>query len=293
MAQVHLPLPQVLPEPRGLCKTRRTDNWKLEPILVFLGFSAFIVYATWAAFQGQNFYADKPTVSLWSGVASSANYLSPMYSPLLFDMPGGPRSGHAWFGDAPGWMASIPFFTPALLILWAPGGFRFTCYYYRGAYYKAFWGDPISCSVGEPGFRGKNYRGERWLPLVLQNAHRYFFYLAVLFIFILSYDAIISYIFKRPGGGSEFGLAVGSLVLTINPILLGCYTFGCHSMRHLIGGRQDEVSKSAAGGKAYDCVSCLNRRHMLFAWLSLFWVGFTDFYVRMCSVGLITDYRII
>lgn len=295
MGQVHLPLPQVLPEPRGMCKTNRTDNWKLEPLLVFLGFSAFIVYATWAAFQGQNFWSDRASVALAGGGVSMANYLSPMYSPLLFEMPGAKPSGHAWFGEAPAWMASIPFFTPALLILWAPGGFRFTCYYYRGAYYKAFWGDPISCSVGEPGFRGKNFRGERWFPLVMQNIHRYFFYVAALFIVLLSYDAVISYIFKDPvTQAKSFGIGIGSLVLTINPILLGCYTFGCHSMRHLIAGRFDELTKAgAAREKAYDCVSCLNRKHMLFAWLSLFWVGFTDFYVRMCSIGIITDYRLI
>ena len=48
-----------------------------------------------------------------------------------------------------------------------------------------------------------------------------------------------------------------------------------------------------AARKAYDCATCLNKRHMLFAWLSLFWVGFTDFYVRMCASGEWTDWRII
>ena len=57
----------------------------------------------------------------------------------------------------PGWLV----FSPAMLILWAPGGFRFTCYYYRGAYYKAFWADPPSCAVGEP---RKTYCGERSVP---------------------------------------------------------------------------------------------------------------------------------
>ena len=59
--------------------------------------------------------------------------------------------------------------SPALLILWAPGGFRLTCYYYRGAYYKAFWADPPSCAVGEP--RG-SYRGEHSFPPIMQNIHR-------------------------------------------------------------------------------------------------------------------------
>ena len=43
---------------------------------------------------------------------------------------------------------------------------------------------------------------------------------------------------------------------------------------------------------AYRCVSCLNRRHMLFAWFSLFWVAFSDLYVRLCSMGVLHDRRI-
>ena len=44
---------------------------------------------------------------------------------------------------------------------------------------------------------------------------------------------------------------------------------------------------------AHACVGCLNKRHMLFAWLSLFWVGFSDVYVRLCSMGIWTDWKII
>jgi hypothetical protein len=269
-------------------ETSRRDAWWKPSLLTFLGLTAFIVYSTWAALQGEHYFYD----------AAGQHYLSPMYSPVLWDPPG-LHSGHAWFGSAPDWLLAIwptailPF-TPAFLILWAPGGFRFTCYYYRGAYYKAFWADPVSCAVGEPGFRGKKYRGERKLPLVLQNVHRYFLYIAILFIGILSYDAVLSYLFTTtdPQTGVKsltFGIGLGSLVLTINPILLGGYTFGCHSLRHLVGGRFNILSRRPARKRAYDCVSCLNRRHMLWAWLSLFWVGFTDFYVRICSMGIIRD----
>ena len=83
----------------------------------------------------------------------------------------------------------------------------------------------------------------------------------------------------------QFGLGVGTLVMIINPILLGGYTLGCHSLL-------DEVSKKPVRKQAYDCVSCLNRKHMLWAWMSLFWVGFTDLYVRMCSMGIWHDVRI-
>jgi hypothetical protein len=279
---VRLPLPQV----RGFLETKRKDNWWVQPLVVFLGLSGFIVYSTWAALQGLHYFVP------------GTNYLSPMYSPVLFDswqLPAGVESGHAWFGPWPAWLPRsvlLPL-SPAFLILWAPGGFRFTCYYYRGAYYKAFWQDPTSCAVGEPGFRRERYRGERKWPLLLQNAHRYFFYIAVVFIVLLSIDAIKSYWFEKSPGHWGFGIGLGSLVLTINPILLGGYTFGCHVYRHLVGGRKDRLSQLGARKKVYDCVSCLNRRHMMWAWASLVWVGFTDLYVRMVSMGIWHDLRII
>jgi hypothetical protein len=151
--------------------------------------------------------------------------------------------------------------------------------------------DPPACTVGEP---RKSYRGEHSLPLILQNVHRYFMYIALLFIVMLSIDAIRGFWFTDPATGKgSFGIGIGSFVLVINVILLGGYTFGCHSFRHLIGGCRDEISKSPALFKAYQCSSCLNRRHMTWAWLSLFWVGFTDVYVRMCASGHWTDWRIV
>jgi hypothetical protein len=82
-------------------------------------------------------------------------------------------------------------------------------------------------------------------------------------------------------------------VLTINPILLGGYTLGCHSLRHLIGGGIDRLSEKPLRQNSYNCVSCLNRRHMPWAWMSLFWVAFSDIYVRMCSMGVWSDWRIL
>jgi hypothetical protein len=32
---------------------------------------------------------------------------------------------------------------------------------------------------------------------------------------------------------------------------------------------------------------------MLWAWMSLFWVGFSDLYVRLCSMGVWHDIRIV
>lgn len=264
-----LPL-KALPTRRSFGETSRPDAWWLQPLVVFLGFSGFIVYSTWAAFQGE-FYAH-------------GNYLSPFYSPEIFG-----DTHHALLGPKPDWWISWMPWSPAFLILWAPGGFRFTCYYYRGAYYKAFWADPISCAVGEP---RKSYLGEQHFPLIMQNVHRFFLYFALIFIVVLAFDVWKGVWFDDGAGAQEFGIGIGSLVLAINVILLGGYTLGCHSLRHLVGGGLRVFSKHRIRKTAYDCVGCLNKRHMLFAWLSLFWVGFSDFYVRMCAMGIWTDVRI-
>lgn len=255
---------------RSFGETRRRGAWWLPSLLTFLALSAFVVYSTWAAFQGEHY--------------RFGNYLSPFYSPELFG------SAKAFFGAKPAWIPAWLPFSPALLILWIPAGFRFTCYYYRGAYYKAFWADPPSCAVGEP---RAGYRGERSFPLILQNIHRYFLYLALIFLLFLAYDAYEAFWFTDAAGKTSFGVGIGSLVLTANVFFLGGYTFSCHSLRHLVGGRCDELSKKPFQCATYNCVSSLNRRHMLFAWFSLFVVGFSDIYVRLLSMGIWTDWRIL
>jgi hypothetical protein len=246
---------------RAAGETMRRDAWWTQPLFVFLGLSTFIVYSTWAAFQGTHYWVNQ----------NGADYLSPFYSPEFFG-----SSPNAIFGAKPGWWPSWLLFSPALLVLWAPAGFRLTCYYYRGAYYKAFWADPLACTVGEP---RKGYPGENSFPLIMQNIHRYFLYLALLFILVLAYDAWKAMWFSDSSGSKHFGIGLGTVVLTINVFL--------------IGGFLDEVSKAPVCAKGYACVSCLNRRHMLCAWLSLFWVGFSDLYVRLCSMGFWHDWKIL
>jgi len=90
-----------------------------------------------------------------------------------------------------------------------------------------------------------------------------------------------------------YGVIAGSLALTINTVLLAGYTFSCHSLRHLVGGGRDEIASSGLRWSCYSCVSGLNRRHQLFAWCSLFSVAFADVYVRLCSMGVWTDFRIL
>src|SRR5258705_1141423 len=258
--------------PRGFGVTSRSDYWWVQPLLVFLGFSAFIIYSTWAAFQGDHY--------------TYGPYLSPFYSPELFG-----NSPHSWFGPKPAaWPGWLPF-SPALLILPIPAFFRFTCYYYRGAYYKAFWADPPSCTVGEA---RSTYWGENSFPLILQNIHRYMLVLSALVLAILAYDVWKALWFTDPATGTEsFGIGLGTLVLATNVVLLSGYLFGCHSMRHVVGGYGDRITRAPFGLRSYDCVSCLNRRHMVWAWASLSSVGFSDLYVRLCSMGVGSDIRII
>src|SRR5262244_2398072 len=168
----------------GLGSTLRRDAWWVEAIPVIVVLGGFGVYATFRAFEGK-FYEWGP-------------YLSPFYSPLI-------DPHHHW------WPLS-----PALLILGIPLGFRVTCYYYRKAYYRAFFLDPPGCAVGEP---RRKYSGETKFPLVLQNVHRYFLYVAVLFIVFLTIDAIRSFSFE-----GRFGVGLRSLVLTANVVLLSLYT---------------------------------------------------------------------
>jgi hypothetical protein len=231
MSQIDVPL-----TPSGFGATKRADNWWVQPLFVFLGLSSFIVYATWAALQGQHF--------------RFGPYLSPFYSPELIG------SSTAWFGARPTWLPV--WVSAAMLILWAP--------------------------VGEP---RKKYLGERSFPLILQNIHRYFLYLALIFLVLLAHDVWDALWFN-----GHFGVGVGTLVLLANVILLSCYTFGCHSLRHLVGGFRDRLAGAPVRKRAYDCVSCLNQRHMLFAWCSLFMVMFSDLYIRLCSMGIWTDWRI-
>ena len=257
--------------PRSFGQTARPEAWWAVPAVVFTILSAFVVYATWAAFQGQHY--------------TYGPYLSPFYSPEVFG-----DSPHAWFGPKPGfWPAWLPF-SPALLILPFPGLFRFTCYYYRGAYYKAFWADPPSCSVGEPRTR---YRGEHSFPLILQNIHRYFLFIALGFLVVLAFDVWKAMWFVDAATGqATFGIGVGTIVLAVNVVLLGGYALGCHSLRHVVGGRRDELN-SDTRATVYHCVTCLNARHMLWAWCSLISVAFADIYVRLCALGVWTDWRLL
>ncbi|MGQ0615186.1 MAG: succinate dehydrogenase [Planctomycetaceae bacterium] len=233
-------------------QTQRKDGWWAGPLVTAGLLLAFIVWATYRAFE--------------NGFYKWGEYLSPFFSPLIegFILP------------------------PAFLILWAPAGFRVTCYYYRKAYYRSLFLTPPACAV-----RGaqKSYKGETFL-LFFQNLHRYLFYVAFLFLVFLWHDAVVSYRFD-----GKFGVGVGSLVLTLNAAFLSLYTLSCHCWRHLVGGGMNcfvlPTGKPKLRYRVWQRVSFLNARHMQFAWVSLVWVGFSDIYVRMVAMGSWRDLRIL
>ncbi|MGE0788474.1 MAG: succinate dehydrogenase [Sandaracinaceae bacterium] len=258
----------------GFGATHRKDPWWQSPLVVFLGLSAFVAYANWALFQANHYYAEP--------------YLSPFYSPVLFsatNMPGAAPLSESWFGEWPSWWPRFLPPSPAMLILIFPLSFRFTCYYYRKAYYRAFAGSPPGCAVGPLGQGRRRYEGETSL-MIFQNLHRYALYGAIVFIFLLGHDAYKAF-FKN----GEFGFGVGTLVITLNVVFIASYTFGCHSFRHLIGGHDNCMScgQNTVKYGAWKRATWFNERHQLFAWMSLIWVGFTDAYVRLVSMGVIED----
>ncbi len=183
----------------------------------------------------------------------------------------------------------LGFLTPAMLILPGPASFRFTCYYYRKAYYRAFAWDPPACAVGERA--PHRYNGETKL-LLFQNLHRYAMYVAVIFLVILWKDAIVGVL----GWSDGVHVGIGSLVMLDERACFSTgYTFGCHSFRHLIGGSVNSYSTATLGARAPPALEArqvLNERHMVFAWMSLFSVALTDLYIRMVASGDVTDLRL-
>ena len=243
-------------------KTLRTDAWWIAPLVTFLSLSAFVIYSSWRVFSGKYYYYEP--------------YVSVYYSPCLTTtcIPG---SGFA------GTPLSIWQLSPALLVAWIPLSFRLTCYYYRKAYFRSFWMSPPACAVAEP---HSTYTGERRLPLILNNAHRYAFYLGLVLNTILTWDALVAF---RNHQGQWGHAGVGTILLCANAALLWLYSLSCHSCRNAIGGRITHFSKHPVRYKMWTFISKLNAHHMRWAWLSLCSVVIADFYVYLLATGTITD----
>jgi hypothetical protein len=247
---------------RTVPRNERIDRWWIQPLQIVLVLTGFSIYALWAALQNANYYVEP--------------YLSPFYSPCLAQ-----NCQHATLPLIGSWWN----LSPAFLVLGIPLGFRATCYYYRRAYYRSFFWSPPACAV--PDARPR-YRGETIFPFLIQNIHRYFFYLAVVLVLFLWWDALLA--FRFPNG---FGIGLGTLILVANVAMLSLYTFSCHSCRHLCGGYLDSFAGQPARHRLWDFLTRLNTRHGLYAWISLFSVIIADLYVRLVATGAIHDLRFI
>ena len=200
------------------------------------------VYSTWAAFQG-NHYAYGP-------------YLSPFYSPVLFgDAP------HAWFGPKPGWWPVAAVLAGAadplgagripLHLLLLPRRVLQGLLGRSAVVHRRRAAQVVSRRAfvpADPSERPPVLSLSR-APLP-RRAHA------------TTCGRRCGSPIRRPGTDS-FGIGLGTLVLAVNVVLLGGYTFGCHSLRHLVGGVRDEISKSPLVRRELQVRERLNRRHML------------------------------
>ena len=249
----------------ALPEIKRRDNWWVQPLSTVIVFTAFIIYVTFRTFEN-DFYE-----------VLQYGYLSPFYSPKI----------------TVGWQVFGKHVSPAIFILPVPLLFRTTCYYYRKAYYRAFFQDPTACAVKEP-FKRPKYTGERQFPFVLQNIHRYAFYLAAIVMVVLWSDTFLSFTSVSAAGTRQFGVGLGSIIFLINVVLLSLYTFSCHSWRHLTGGCVNCFSADASTKTRHtiwERITHLNENHALWAWCSLFSVAITDLYVRALATGAFVDPR--
>ncbi len=205
---------QVIPltaAPQGFGRTSRRDSWWSTPLVVFTVFSPLS-----STPRGQRFKTH---------TTNSGLILSPFYSPVLWG-----DSSHAWFGPQPAWWPGVLPFSPALVDSSVPWPVPIHVLLLPWRLLQGVLGGSAELRRRRT---AQGYLGENSFPLILQNVHRYFFYFAVIFIFILSYDVWLALWFTNPVTlRKQFGIGVGTILLLVNVILLASYTFGCHSGRH-------------------------------------------------------------
>ena len=245
--------------------TLRKDSWWAYPTSVGLFLTITIAYSTWAGVFGGSGYHVAP-------------YISPIFSPCL-----AVNCEEATFRLIGEWW----FLSPAIIVMWLPIFFRLTCYYYRKAYYRAFFFSPPACAVAEPIPSLPTRYGETRGPFLLQNLHRYFFYLMIANMVFLSWDTARAFHFS-----DGWHLNVGSLVFLVMIATMGLYMLSCHSCRHAVGGRLVKFSEAPLRYRSWKIVTKLNKRHGQYALASLLWIPVTDLYVRLVANGTITDFRI-
>ena len=186
-------------------------------------------------------------------------------------------------GQPPGTVITWWTISPALLILIVPLGFRLTCYYYRRAYYRGFWRSPPACAVADA---HGTYSGETRFPLILQNVHRWFFYLGLVFNIILTIDAVVA--FRLPGTGHRGERRDAGPVRQRRPaVALQPVVPLVPAPLRRPGQRASPSTRSATGSGSSSPPSTPGT--CSFAWASLIFVALTDLYVRLVASGAFPD----
>lgn len=180
--------------------------------------------------------------------------------------------------------------SPGLILIWIPVGFRGTCYYARRVYYRAWFADPPACAVGELRKVDQKYKGENKWPWIINNLHRYFWYLA----FVLMALHWISFFHSLYIDG-KFTMGFGSLIILFDALFLTMYVLSCHACKHLVGGGMDVNSTNSfsfARFRSWKFIKKINENHHTWFWLSLVSVLVADIYIRLLSYGTISsDWR--
>jgi hypothetical protein len=248
--------------PVGTFTHNRKDNWWLSPGLAGLVLATFVVYTVLALFA-----FDKNSYHV-------GNYLSPIFG---VEVP-------EFIKEFLNWPEALP---AALLTIWAPVGFRATCYYMRKIYYRSIFGNPPACAVNGVNIRRGKYTGERMLPFILNNFHRYFLYASIVIASIHWLELPNAFNF-----GGKFGMGIGTIILLADTIFLTLYITSCHAFRHLIGGGTNCYSCSTVKGiqyKGWKIVSKINQRHGTWFWFSLTTVLVADIFIRLVFYNVIQD----
>ena len=216
MAQVVIPLQR-----QGFGETMRRDAWWGQPLLTLVVLGSFVVYATWAAFQGEHYNSARISRR------STRRSCSAMAA--------------CWFGPEAGLVAGLAaLFAGAADPLGARRVPRYLLLLPRRVLQGVLGGpavvrrrraaEELSAARTRSRSSSRTSTGTFCISRCSSSCSRV--------------GRVEGALVRRSATGrTEFGIGVGTLVLAVNVVLLGGYTFGCHSLRHLVGGRLDQLSK--------------------------------------------------
>ena len=245
----------------GSLVTDRNDKWWLLPLVEDILIGIFVIYTLVVMF----FFTDGMTYA-------PMGYVSPIFGINVI-----PQS----FYQSLGWNTAA--ISTAWIFIWAPLGFRASCYYERKLYYRGFFLTPPACTVSGPDIKRGNYKGESALPFILNNFHRYFFYATFVLMVLQTLDVLFAL---------QYGIGLGTILMAITAVFLSFYVYGCHAFRHWIGGRVDCYDCGVKGKiqyKGWRIVSKLNEKHNVWFWCSLIMVMVVDFYIHLVASGMIHE----